>query len=225
MRFADWHLTPQRVAIHLPTATAVIADLHLGYHHARRHGGDAIPNVDMNDELAPLLTALAQGQAKNLMVAGDLFEKGFDPTTWHEFKSRLAITNVHFLGLVPGNHDRRLDDAPPDLPILKNGHVLGTWTIHHGDGPLPKTPTVLGHFHPAVPYHGRKVPCYLMTNGRLILPAYSQDSAGTNVSKMTDRNSYQCVAIVNEKQLASVKPTSALRSPFVFRHLPRITRR
>src|SRR5438270_5847367 len=31
----DWLLTPVRAAVHLPTATAVVADLHLGYELAR----------------------------------------------------------------------------------------------------------------------------------------------------------------------------------------------
>src|SRR5262249_34562148 len=37
----DWLLTPERAAVHLPTATAIVADLHLGYNHARRRTGEA----------------------------------------------------------------------------------------------------------------------------------------------------------------------------------------
>src|SRR5438067_991701 len=35
----DWLLTPQRVAVHRPSGSAVVADLHLGYGQARRRGG------------------------------------------------------------------------------------------------------------------------------------------------------------------------------------------
>ena len=31
----EWLLTPERVAVHLPTSTGVVADLHLGYEEAR----------------------------------------------------------------------------------------------------------------------------------------------------------------------------------------------
>ena len=34
--FTDWELTPDRAAVHLPTRTAVVADLHLGYAEARQ---------------------------------------------------------------------------------------------------------------------------------------------------------------------------------------------
>ena len=40
----EWLLTAQRAAVHLPTATAVIADLHLGYDQVRRRGGEAVPS-------------------------------------------------------------------------------------------------------------------------------------------------------------------------------------
>ncbi len=55
MLHLDWHLTFRRIAIHVPTATAVVADLHLGYQDARRQCGDAIPSVDVETQLAPLI--------------------------------------------------------------------------------------------------------------------------------------------------------------------------
>ena len=50
----DWLLTPSRTAIHLPTATAVIADLHLGYDRVRRRGGEAVPTLSVAQDLDPL---------------------------------------------------------------------------------------------------------------------------------------------------------------------------
>jgi putative SbcD/Mre11-related phosphoesterase len=199
MMFHDWLLTPQRVAIHIPTATAVAADLHLGYQEARRLCGDAVPHTDMETNLAPLFIALDRGKVKNLIIAGDLFEKAFDPKLWQELKSRLANAHVQFLGLIPGNHDRGLEKASLDLPLLPNGHVLEGWSIHHGDGPLPQSPVVLGHLHPAVPYRGRQVPCYLLGERRLVLPAYSQDAAGFNVLTLRSGNYCRCLAIAAGK--------------------------
>ena len=48
----DWLLTPYRAAIHLPTATAVIADLHLGYDQVRQRGGEAVPSSSFEDIVA-----------------------------------------------------------------------------------------------------------------------------------------------------------------------------
>src|SRR5262249_24855004 len=38
----DWLLTAARTAIHRPTATAILSDLHLGYAEARRRNGEAV---------------------------------------------------------------------------------------------------------------------------------------------------------------------------------------
>ena len=49
----EWLLMPQRVAVHLPTATAVLSDLHLGYNEARRRDGEAVPPADLTLSGAP----------------------------------------------------------------------------------------------------------------------------------------------------------------------------
>src|SRR3954469_14587931 len=70
----DWLLTPWRVAVHLPTVTAVAADLHLGYDRVRRRNGEAVPPRGLADELAPLAEALRRSGVRRLVIAGDLFE-------------------------------------------------------------------------------------------------------------------------------------------------------
>src|SRR5581483_10824006 len=48
-----------RAALHLPSATAVVADAHLGYDEARRRGGEAVPRRRLDEQLAPLGRMLA----------------------------------------------------------------------------------------------------------------------------------------------------------------------
>src|SRR4051812_41244480 len=75
MRVLDeWLLTPQRTAIHLPTAIAVVADLHLGYDRVRRRGGEAVPCRSIHRELEPLRRVVIDHQVRRLVIAGDLFE-------------------------------------------------------------------------------------------------------------------------------------------------------
>src|SRR4051794_29704844 len=111
--FADWLLTKYRVAIHMPTKTAVVADLHLGYGEARCYSGDSVPFDDTMAALEPLKAALSDAQS--LVVAGDLFERAFSQAAWQDFHAVVQSTGVHFHGLVPGNHDRGLRDAPAAL--------------------------------------------------------------------------------------------------------------
>src|SRR5260370_21634994 len=100
----DWLLTPERAAIHRPSASAVVADVHLGYGEARRRGGDAVPLPDATaiDALQPLIKT---HHLRRLIVAGDLFEAGASD----ELVAALLAwcERVHIeLAVVPGNHDR-----------------------------------------------------------------------------------------------------------------------
>src|ERR1043166_4452473 len=109
----EWLLTPFRVAVHEPTAIAVIADVHLGYCQGRRISGDAVPLPNVADVLEPLRRAHAEIGFQSLVVAGDLFERGFAPESYAALMEVLEHRSIAWLGLVPGNHDRKLLDHVP----------------------------------------------------------------------------------------------------------------
>ncbi len=207
----DWLLTPARAAVHLPTRTAVVADLHLGYGEARRRGGDAVPVTPVADALAPLRPALAAHGAGRLVVAGDLFEEGLSPALVKELLAWLARAGIELAAVVPGNHDRNLAQEP-DLPLRANGVVLGGWLVTHGDGPRPAGKVVQGHEHPWLRWgNGLAAPSFLVAEDHLVLPAFSADAAGVNVLNDERWSSYRCCAIAGETVLdfgkfADVRP-------------------
>jgi metallophosphoesterase superfamily enzyme len=189
----DWLLTPYRLAIHEPTNTAVIADVHLGYREARQHTGDAVPLLDVGAQLAPLRQARQRCTFDTLIVAGDLFERGVDRGVLDQFLAELASLNITFAGLTPGNHDRGSEALQNIVPLHTEGVMLGAWRIVHQEpvaAPADPAPArasdsdrlVLGHWHPAVRHKGRRVPCYLVGPQRIILPAFSADAAGVTMS-------------------------------------------
>src|SRR4051812_26604126 len=103
----DWLLTPLRAAVHLPTGTAVVADLHLGYDRVRRRGGEAVPARPFAAPLAPLRALLHEHGLRRLLIAGDLFEDG------RCAPEEMAAELLAWVGeagleltIVPGNHDR-----------------------------------------------------------------------------------------------------------------------
>src|SRR5712692_4216138 len=102
----EWLLTPERVAIHLPSATAVVADLHLGYDEARRFAGEAVPQRSLDEILRPLARALVRHRAPRLVIAGDLLEDGRCQAAFREFRAWLNAIGVDEITIVPGNHDR-----------------------------------------------------------------------------------------------------------------------
>jgi putative SbcD/Mre11-related phosphoesterase len=198
----DWLLTPARAAVHLPTATAVIADVHLGYGEARQRGGDAVPSQTVAAVFAPLAPILAAHTVRRLVIAGDLFETGRMASLATEVLAWCAAVRIELFGVVPGNHDRGLAVKAPELPIYPEGLTLGRWQIVHGDEELPQGCTVQGHEHPFARW-GRDVggPCFLIAERRLILPAFSPDAAGVNVLRAERWQDFRCYVIAGKRLL------------------------
>jgi metallophosphoesterase superfamily enzyme len=134
---------------------------------------------------------------RRLVVAGDLFEDG-RVAAEVALRPWLAEAGLELAGVVPGNHDRGLGD---DWPLLPNGFDLGGWRVVHGDGDLPAGRVVHGHFHPCVRWRGLTAPCYLVSEERLILPAFSVEAAGVNVVGEERWRSYRCGVIAGEEVL------------------------
>ena len=201
MRVHDaWVLTPERAAIHLPTSTVVVADLHLGYDLARRRGGEAVPPVGLGEVLAPLQQLLSRHGCSRLVIAGDLFEDAWCPELARELNGWLDGQGVDLAGVVPGNHDRGLLAAAA-WPLFPSGLDLGGWRIVHGDGSLPEGRVVCGHFHPWLRWGRVSAPCYLVGADRMVLPAFSQDARGVNVRGAACWRDDRCCAIVGDEVL------------------------
>jgi metallophosphoesterase superfamily enzyme len=198
----EWLLTAQRVAVHLPTRTAVVADLHLGYAEARRRRGDAVPSESLSKLLEPLLRVKQHHAARRLVIAGDLLEDGDCREALAEFWKWLDESEMDLIALVPGNHDLGLEllaGAKSRLPLCPQGIDVGAWRIVHGEGSLPDVPVVHGHVHPYLRWSPKSRanrprfvrsrfapdtldgPCYLSGQARLILPAFSKEAAGVNI--------------------------------------------
>lgn len=197
----EWLLTPQRAAVHLPTRTAVAADLHLGYDRVRRHGGEALPFRTTAAELAPILDLLRRESITRLVVGGDLFEdarRGREAML-EELRAWLVEAGVELVGVVPGNHDRGLGSS--SLPVFPDGLDVGGWRVVHGDRAMPVGPCVQGHEHPCLRWRGAAGPCYLVAEGHLVLPAYSADAAGGNVLASSRWDGHRACVIAGEAVL------------------------
>jgi putative SbcD/Mre11-related phosphoesterase len=198
----DWLLTPERAAVHVPTGTAVIADLHLGYDRARQRSGEAVPTTTLDDTLTRLTALFASPVVRRLLIAGDLVENRAGSREVTELVARLQNAGVELLGLVPGNHDRELLAKNLALPVFADGFDIGGWRVVHGDGPLARGRRVLGHHHPCIRWRSSiTAPCYLMGKRDLILPAFSLDAAGVNVLRTGRWRSYRCGVIVGREVL------------------------
>jgi putative SbcD/Mre11-related phosphoesterase len=196
----DWLLTAQRAAIHVPTATAVVADLHLGYDAVRCRAGEAIPAFGL-DEVVALFTALLHEHAvRCLVIAGDCFEDARDDRSADQLRRWLAQERIEVVGVVPGNHDRGLcSDAA--WPLLPQGVELGDWRVVHGDCVVTADRIVQGHIHPCLRWQGHTAPCFLVGRDHLVLPAFSADASGVNILRGSHWRAYLCCLIAGEQVL------------------------
>ncbi len=195
-----WVLTPQRMAVHEETATAVVADVHLGYAQARRRRGEAVPADDLGLLFAALEALKAGLGVRRLVVAGDLLEDASGRRLALDMVRGLAARGLELAAVVPGNHDRGLEDRT-DLPVFPGGYPLGDWTVVHGDKALPAGKLVLGHFHPCLRWGGLTAACYLMGRGQLVLPAFSPDASGVNVRGSGRWRGYRAYAVAGEEEV------------------------
>jgi uncharacterized protein len=208
---SDWELTANRAAIHLPTRTAVIADLHLGYAEARRRDGDAVPTLSVAAVLAPLREEFAAHRVKYLVIAGDLFEAGASAEIIEELLTWLQHAGVELAAVVPGNHDGDLEKYDR-LPVRASGLDLDGWQVVHGHDTRPLGPVVQGHEHPVLRWGNRPAaPCYLVAKRHLIVPAFSADAAGVNVLHGTAWSEHRCCVIAGTDvldfgRLADLRP-------------------
>jgi metallophosphoesterase superfamily enzyme len=199
---ADWLLTASRAAVHLPTATAVVADLHVGYGLARCRSGEAVPASGLDDTVAALKAVLDGGAVRRLVIAGDLVENRAGLALVPELLEWLAAGGVEVAGIVPGNHDRGMKRDGLDFPLRIRGVRLGRWRVVHGDGDLPSGRLVLGHFHPCVRWRGGpSAPCFLLAPDRIMLPALSADAAGVNVRGDARWRGYRCCVVAGDEVL------------------------
>ncbi|MFO0815893.1 MAG: metallophosphoesterase [Gemmatales bacterium] len=199
----NWRLTPERVAIHQSSATAVLADMHLGYVAARRGDGEAVPHFGEAERLDYLTELFQQLQIKHVVVAGDLVESPrHGLPVVRDWATQLEELHIS-LHLTPGNHDAGLQDVP-GLQVHHEGFAIGDWLVLH-DAPVNDTRCMIhGHLHPTIRSAAAvgEAACYLTTSNRLLLPAWCDHAAGVSVQSLTDWKDADCHAIVNDQVVA-----------------------
>jgi len=196
----DWLLTSQRAAIHLPSQTAVISDLHLGYSAVRCRAGEAVPGTPFQEMLEDLESLLRRRPLTRIIVAGDLFEDGLHADCLDDLCKLLGRFHLQ-PAIVPGNHDRGLDLGRNIAAVFPDGVEVGDWRVVHGHCPKIGERVIQGHLHPALRWRGLRAPCYLVAPKRIILPAFSRDAAGVNVLREPSLFGYRCAVIVGERVL------------------------
>jgi putative SbcD/Mre11-related phosphoesterase len=172
-----WWLSADRALYFERENTLAVADIHWGYAHSHRLAGNLLP-LWGNDEIARRLRRLiARYRPARMIWLGDSLHTPQAAEFAERFLEELGTLEVIVL---KGNHDRAWPRAD------RHDFRLGDLVFHHGDRACElglNEVEIVGHIHPAVSWHDGaglrlKVPALVHGPRRLILPSFSEWSAG-----------------------------------------------
>lgn len=154
-----------------------VSDLHLGKsERLARRGGALLPPYETRATLEKLDTDLARTGARAVICLGDSFDDleaagALDEDTLLWLSRLMAGRDWTW---ITGNHD------PGPMALggthRSEAHLASLVFRHIGGGAGAE---VSGHFHPKASLPGRGArPCFLLGEGRLILPAYGHYTGG-----------------------------------------------
>jgi DNA ligase-associated metallophosphoesterase len=201
-------LTDQR-AIYWPAEnTLILSDLHLGKAaHFRKHG-IPLPTTVNERDLFRLQNLLSHNRPRHLIIVGDLIHAGNNKEVL-SFRNLTAQHPKTQITLIKGNHDRHTSKQLAELGIATCLDSLQFKHIYFSH--LPQcgcVATISGHIHPGVEIHlpykkYMRLPCYVVTDNQLILPAFS---LFTGLDTYAVPQGATCYAIFKEHILAIAKP-------------------
>ena len=164
-----------------PTASIVVADLHLGYEEAI---GGALPLWSIDERLEMMERALVAREAHECILLGDVVHSVYlsEGAAAHVVAAMQRLRTICTLIVVAGNHEGRtrgtelLGDCVEE--IERAGMLLA-----HGDRPrLSGARYVIGHLHPSIALGGEQsVSAFLAAPELIVLPAATPYSRGLNV--------------------------------------------
>jgi uncharacterized protein len=196
-------LLPERAIWWEARSTVVIADAHFGKAASFRKTGVPVPAGATTKDLGRLDALLEKTGARRVIVLGDFWHSRAGRQAevleaieaWR--KSRAAVEMI----LVRGNHDRSAGRVPVEWGIVEVEEPFeeeGICLIHDPDC-TGKFPALAGHVHPVVSledYDGSSVtvPCFVVDEGCLILPAFGTFTGGFRMSRQLGRRIFVVAA-------------------------------
>jgi len=192
-----------RRALWLPEACLLaVADLHLGYAWAHRHAGQLMP-ITARDMTPERLRGLVDDyKPKQLVLLGDIVHRAVPVEPVKE--ALLAVLDCLppqlTVTAIAGNHDRNIERLlHADTRFVPVTHFSANGCVFvHGDAASAAVAEadikatkakqgwiVIGHEHPSVTLGDgvatwEKYPCFMICDGLLVLPAFSQWAAGNS---------------------------------------------
>jgi DNA ligase-associated metallophosphoesterase len=174
-------------ALYWPREQALlVADLHLEKASFFAKHGQMLPPYDSRETLERLALAIRETGARRVFALGDNFHDSaggmrLEP---HAAGMLAALTRATDWLWLTGNHDAQLEIAAGGT--VAEELELGGLVLRHRARKDEERPELSGHFHPRLTVHarGRRIAraCAVMSETRLILPAFGALTGGMNAA-------------------------------------------
>ena len=191
-------LLPEKGALWSQQNTLLVADLHLGKAETFQASGVAVPSGHHDQDLECLRQLCQKAQPKSLAILGDLFHAraGLNESLINTIAEAFKKLELDILWIA-GNHDRHLHNLAETLGVRLEHQLLIDGLLLTHKPVQENVPNVCGHLHPRARLWMQKekidLPCFVLEESTLILPAFSSFTAGTQMKKRASRGLYACV--------------------------------
>lgn len=169
----------------------LVADLHLEKASFFAGHGQLLPPYDSRETLERVALAVRETGAKRVYALGDNFHdaKGSLRLEPHAAGMLAALTRALDWVWITGNHDAPIGERTAEEiagGALADEVSAGGLVLRHKAQAAEQRPELSGHFHPRlmVSARGRRIarPCAVMSESRLILPAFGALTGGMNAA-------------------------------------------
>jgi DNA ligase-associated metallophosphoesterase len=166
----------------------LVADLHLEKASFFAAHGQMLPPYDSRETLDRLAGAVRETGARRVYALGDNFHDGkgslrLEP---HAAGMLAALTRALDWVWITGNHDSARGETADEIAggVAVAEVAAGGLVLRHKAQRGERRPELSGHFHPKLMLsaRGRRIarPCAVMSERRLILPAFGALTGGMN---------------------------------------------
>lgn len=184
---ARLQLLPQR-AIWWPQQRAILAaDVHLGKGAEFRKRGMAVPAGSTTDDFQRLADLVADYDAEQLWILGDLFHSGASAGLAAAFANWRQTLRAARVVLVRGNHDGALHiPASWSLEVVTEMEAAGL-LLRHEPRANSGEAEIAGHLHPSYRIRAGRAdslrsPAFWLRGERLVMPAFGSFTGGYNIT-------------------------------------------
>jgi DNA ligase-associated metallophosphoesterase len=194
IRFAgeDLVLLAERAMLWPARRALMLSDVHFGKSATFRAHGIPVPEGESQTDLDRIARLVERYEVKQLAIIGDFYHSGIalSPALHDSLATFRDSLNADII-LVRGNHDKARHEL---LPMINRLDWHPFELVHNSADAIAEQPTIAGHLHPLcrIGRAGRaaRLPCFLLTENLLVLPAFGTFTAGQIVKPRAGQTLY-----------------------------------